>query len=332
MELPLSRVGTHPARLTPADLTSYRRPRNVPVPLPQKGAVRADWVVNARTELRILFKNAKFSIGIPSQLEPAYGLIHEKVNPVNNHATEETTDFRHLGRHLRRARTRRGLTQKGLAELCGLTQSDISKLESGERWPTPPQLIQLARELGVALQWFLTGDNRPALGLRDVALELRHLGVVDLFVPDAHVPGAFRPPEEVVAWAVRGDCPDPRIVEAVPVVFAWNAWDRRLLTAFARASDPRAAARLAWLADIALTIHQAQGFPGSFLDPLPLQKFLRRTKPRPKPDDLGRPASGDEALPPVSRRWNIHYAAGLSRFQDRAAHLWALRTDERNQP
>jgi transcriptional regulator with XRE-family HTH domain len=246
------------------------------------------------------------------------------VNLLKGNATEEATDCRYLGPYLRKARMQRRLTQKALAALCGLTQSDISKLESGERSPTLPQLVQLARELGVALQWFLTGHNQPSFELRDLAIELQHLGVVDLFVPEAHVPGAFRPPEQIVAWAVRGDWPDPRIVEALPAVFAWNTWNERLLTAFARGSDPRAAARLAWLADIALTIHQGQGFPGGLLDPLPLEKFLRRTKPRPKPDDLGRPAAAVEELPPVFRRWNIHYAADLGRFQNRAAHLWAL--------
>ncbi|HEV3260859.1 MAG TPA: hypothetical protein VG013_28665 [Gemmataceae bacterium] len=122
--------------------------------------------------------------------------------------------------------------------------------------------------------------------------------------------------------------PDPRIVEALPAVFAWNTWNEHLLTAYARASDHRVVSRLAWLADVGLTIHQARRFPGGFLDPLPLFRFLRRTKPRPKPDDLGRPALSDEELPPVSRRWNIRYAADLERFHDRASHLLSLRTDE----
>jgi hypothetical protein len=49
------------------------------------------------------------------------------------------------------------------------------------------------------------------------------------------VPGAFRPPEQIVAWAIRGDHPDPRIVEALPAVFAWNRWNEHLLTGCARA-------------------------------------------------------------------------------------------------
>jgi transcriptional regulator with XRE-family HTH domain len=215
-----------------------------------------------------------------------------------------------------------------LARACGLPQSDLSKIESGERYPTLPQLVCLARELGVALQWFFTGRNAPGLELSEVAIELRHLGVVDLFVPDAQAPGAFRPPEQIVAWAVRGERPDPRIVEALPAVFAWNRWDARLLSAYARAHDPRAAGRLAWLADVALTIHQGQRFPGGIVDPVSLSRFVTRTKPRTRPDDLGRPAVAAEELPPVSRRWHIGYAAGLEGFYSRACHLLSLRADE----
>jgi transcriptional regulator with XRE-family HTH domain len=241
---------------------------------------------------------------------------------------DESQDFLHLGRHLTKARALCRLTQKELAESCGLTQSDISKIEAGERWPTPLQLARFARTLGIALQWFLTGQNWPGLELRDVAIELQWLGAVDLFVPDARVPGAFRPPEQVVACAVSGDLPGPRIVEALPAVLAWNSWNEHLLTAYARSQERRAASRLAWLADIALTIHKAHGFPGGLVDPESLSRFVRRTQARPVPDDLGRPAPGEENLPPVSRRWNILYAADLAQFHARASHLLTLRSEE----
>jgi transcriptional regulator with XRE-family HTH domain len=237
-------------------------------------------------------------------------------------------DFRHLGKYLLAARTQRGLTQKGLAASCGLTQSDISKIESGERYPTPPQIARFARELGIPLQWFLTGHNRPGLELRDLAIELRHLGVVDLLVADAQVPGAFRPPEQIVASVLQGDSPDPRIVEALPAVLAWNGWNEHLLLAYARTNDRRVVSRLAWLVDVALTIHRGQGFPGGFVEPLPLSKFVRRARPRPQADDLGRPAGRDDELPPVSRRWHIRYAADLATFQHRASHLISLQINE----
>ena len=241
---------------------------------------------------------------------------------------EKIEEFDRLGRNLARARANRGLTQKGLAESSGLSQSDISKIEAGERSPTPLQLARFARELGVALQWFLSGDNRPGSDLCDLALELRHLGVVDLWVPDARAPGAFRPAEQVVACAVSGDVPDTRVVEALPAVLAWNAWDERLLTAYARACDPRAPSRLAWLADVALTAHKGQRFPGGIVDSRSLSHLVRRTRVRREPDDLGRPATDQRALPPVSRRWNVLYAADLSSFVARASHLHSLRHEE----
>jgi transcriptional regulator with XRE-family HTH domain len=243
-------------------------------------------------------------------------------------SSNENHPFDQLGEYLATARAQSRLTQDELAERCGMTQSEISKLEAGERRPLPHQLARLARELGVALQWFLTGHNQPGFDLGDMALEFRHLGIVDLFIPDPSVPGAFRLPEQIVACAVSGDLPDPRIVEALPAVFAWNTWNEHLLSAFGRSNERRVVARLAWLADVALTIHKAHRFPGGFVDPVRLATFVRRTKPGRAADDLGCPAASEEELPPVSRRWNIHYAADLARFRNRAEHLLSLRNEE----
>ncbi len=255
------------------------------------------------------------------------------MRPLAKNFQSESFNFSHLGRHLAKARADRGLTQKILAESCGLTQSEISKIEAGVRQPTPPQLARLAQELRLPLQWFLSGRNYPGFELRDIAIELHHLGVVDLFVPDSNVPGAFRPAEHIVAKIVSGDQPDPRLVEALPAVFAWNLWHPHLLTAYAHALDRRAASRLAWLAEIALLIHKSHTFPGGFYDPEGLSRFVTRTfearaKQTSRPDDLGRPALTDEELPPISRRWNITYAADLAAFHRRANHLLTLRAEE----
>lgn len=47
-----------------------------------------------------------------------------------------------------KARTENGITQKQLAELTGIDQSVISKLENGERRPTLKMLRKLAAGLG----------------------------------------------------------------------------------------------------------------------------------------------------------------------------------------
>lgn len=44
-------------------------------------------------------------------------------------------------------RTEAGLTQAELAEKAGMTQAQVSRLESGQ-WPTPATIEKLARALG----------------------------------------------------------------------------------------------------------------------------------------------------------------------------------------
>ena len=60
-------------------------------------------------------------------------------------------DMRKLvGRNVKRARRKRGLTQEQLAELCGFSQQYISGLEQGRRNPTVVTLFELATALGVS--------------------------------------------------------------------------------------------------------------------------------------------------------------------------------------
>jgi hypothetical protein len=200
--------------------------------------------------------------------------------------------------------------------------------------PTLPQLIRLARALAVPLQWFLSGATVPDEEEPAIALELQRLGVVDLLVPDAAVPGAFRPTEQVIALAVRGNQPNPRIIEAIPAVLAWNRWSGSMLRGYsARSRDLRVGVRLAWLADVALTIHRNDGFPGGCPQRMELEVYVRWWSRHPtqpaRADDLGRPAEGD-ALPPVWKRWKITYDAPLSAFAERAQRLQSLR--ERRRP
>jgi transcriptional regulator with XRE-family HTH domain len=244
---------------------------------------------------------------------------------------ETKGEFQHLGLYLADARARCGLTQEQLAERCGLTQAHISRFEQGERWPTLAQLTRLARALGVPLQWFVNGCTRPGNDWRELALELYHLGVVDVLFDTPLAPGAFRPPEQVLALVLRGDRPNPRLVEALPAVLAWNPWHAGLLEAYGSLYDPRGTHRLAWLADVALTIHQHHGFPGGCADEASLADFLKRIPPPQASDSLGFPAEGGK-VPPVSRRWKITYAADLAVFRSRAEHLHTLRSGPPSPP
>jgi transcriptional regulator with XRE-family HTH domain len=251
---------------------------------------------------------------------------------VKTPAERQVAEFQGLGRHLFTARTRLGLTQQQLGRQCGIDPATINRIERSQRWPTLAQLVRLARVLQISLQWFLNGSHGPGTDLADMAIELQHLGIVDLWVPEARVPGAFRPREELVALAVAGNEPEPRIVEALPAVLAWNTWDLRLVRAYARRHDARALNRLAWLADVALTIDKHHGFPGGCPARQTLSHLVSRVqppqagngrKPAPDLDGLGRPAS-DVPVHPVWKRWRISYAADLETFRNRAGRLKAL--------
>jgi transcriptional regulator with XRE-family HTH domain len=231
--------------------------------------------------------------------------------------------FAYFGRHLLAARNACGLSQHDLAARCGLDQAHISRFEQGEREPTLRQLARLSAALAVPLQWFINGSERPGDEGREIVVELHRLGIHDLALGGAIVPGACRPAEEVLALAVSGDRPAPRVLEALPAVLAWNVWDPGVLEAYGRKDDPRAAHRLAWLADVAWTIHTNEGFPGGARNSLHFERFFRDIQPPEAPDGLGFSPSGD-SLPPVSRRWNITYPADLKTFRRRAEHLLSM--------
>jgi hypothetical protein len=190
-------------------------------------------------------------------------------------------------------------------------------------------LVRIAGALDVSLHRLVAGADRPGDGLHDVAIELRNLGLVDLWVEDPIVPGAFRRPEEVVARAVSGREPVPRVVEAIPAILAWNRLDPVLLRAYARTDGSRTVRRLAWLADVALAIDRRGRFPGGCRKEQ-LVRFARKV-PAPPPgteewDDLGRPMAGVPKSP-VWKRWRIRYDTDLEQFERRVQDLDELRKD-----
>jgi hypothetical protein len=200
--------------------------------------------------------------------------------------------------------------------------------------PTLPQVLRLARALTVPVQWFFSGSVVAGQELPDLALQLQWLGIVDLVVPAAVVPGAFLPAEQVLALAVSGSQPNPRVIEAIPAVLAWNRWRPSRLREYSRPRGSRPSIRLAWLADVALTIHRTSGFPGGCPQHQSLESFVRSLSQANlslTSDDLGRPGA-DRTLPPVSKRWRIRYDAPLSAFLERAKHLNSQREPGRLSP
>jgi transcriptional regulator with XRE-family HTH domain len=232
-------------------------------------------------------------------------------------------ELKHLGKWLAKARLRLGLTQQQVADRAGVSQPRVSGIEKGEMLPTLPQLIRLARALVEPLQWFLNGSVTPGVELPDYALQLQWMGMADLFVPNAVVPGAFRPTEQVLTLAVRESQPNPRFVEALPALLAWSRWKPSRLREYSRPRAGKASIRLAWLADVALTIHRTTGFPGGCPQLRSLESFVEsmsKANLQQRNDDLGRPGE-KSTLPAVSRRWRIHYDAPLAVFVERAERL-----------
>jgi transcriptional regulator with XRE-family HTH domain len=232
--------------------------------------------------------------------------------------------------HLSGARSASGLSQAELGERSGLKRQQINYFETGARVPSVGQLLQIARALDLPLQRLLYGSDRAGGTEREIAIELRSLGLIDLWVESAVVPGAFRRPEEVVALAIAGREPDARIVEGIPAVLAWNRWSCVLLRAFARKAGRGIVYRLAWLADVTLALERIGGFPGGCPAKEDLVAFVKSIK-KPAPhrwDDLGRPAE-KPATSPIWKRWRINYAADLATFRQRALSLVSLAGAER---
>jgi transcriptional regulator with XRE-family HTH domain len=243
---------------------------------------------------------------------------------------ESVPEIQELGLHLMRARIGRGLSQSALAEQCSLSQAQISYFELGVRLPALDQLVRIARALDVPIQRFFSGTDRPGNRTKDMVVELRRLGMIDLWVREALVPGAFRRNEELIALAVSGEEPDPRIVEAIPAALAWNEVSPTLL--HAHGTETGTIFRLAWLADVTLTIERQKGFPGG-CHKQSLERFLKsvgagKTLSEGIPwDGLGKPMTGPPPSP-IWRRWRINYDASLQGFEERARSLDRLRAPQ----
>jgi transcriptional regulator with XRE-family HTH domain len=220
-----------------------------------------------------------------------------------------------------------GLSQEQLGARLGLSQSRISRIENGHEHPDVVLLLQLAGALQVSIHRLLYGTDERGEGLRDIAIELHGLGLVDLRVDDARVPGASRRPEELFPLCVAEDRPNPRIIEAMPALLVWNEWSPVLLKAFAETHSTRALWRLGWLADVADFLSRDGRIPGKCHRSL-IHKFLLLVKQPGEEapwDDLGFPSRE----PPSSAlwtRWTIRYEADLDQFQQRARELHEART------
>ncbi len=64
-----------------------------------------------------------------------------------------------LGQRIRKRRQDLEITQRQLAEALGVTPQHISAVEQDKRTPSLPSLAKLAEELGVTVDYLMTGKE-----------------------------------------------------------------------------------------------------------------------------------------------------------------------------
>jgi transcriptional regulator with XRE-family HTH domain len=67
--------------------------------------------------------------------------------------------LQHFGRRVRAARILKGLTLKACAECAGMSYTNLSMIERGRRSMYVENVPDLARTLGVSVQYLLLGDE-----------------------------------------------------------------------------------------------------------------------------------------------------------------------------
>ncbi len=84
-----------------------------------------------------------------------------------------------FGQRLKEQRTKKGLNQKELSSICGVSTQTISGYEKGGKLPTIDNAARLAKALGVSLDWLAGIDtpqpaqtHKPIRTLGDVAREI----------------------------------------------------------------------------------------------------------------------------------------------------------------
>jgi transcriptional regulator with XRE-family HTH domain len=226
-----------------------------------------------------------------------------------------------FGATLLKARKELGLKQSQVAKLAGLSRLQIVRAERGRSLPRFDEAVRLAGALKLSLAELAYVRPRPSNHLRGIAVELYRMGLCDLEVAGAETPGSLRRAEEVVVLALRGDRPEPRVVEALPFVLARQRLRVSLLDAFVKLHDPRTGPRLGWLCEITLTLARRAGFPVELRDQRRLETLSKKWKRAEEPDGLGHPA--DSNLPPLWKRRNMTYAGKLEDFMARTVEAAA---------
>ncbi len=107
---------------------------------------------------------------------PGKHLVYEGASDVPRRKSTHVDDPAAVGRRLRDARERAGLSQRQLS-FEGCSPAYISRIEAGERIPSLQLLREMGRRLGVSEDWLATGLDRDLLAedrtLLDAEIALR---------------------------------------------------------------------------------------------------------------------------------------------------------------
>ena len=79
--------------------------------------------------------------------------------------------LRDLGERVKRARQDRGLSQSDLAEILGISDAYVSKIELGKNAMTVTVLAKLSGALGVSTDWLIRNQTREAQQITITELE-----------------------------------------------------------------------------------------------------------------------------------------------------------------
>ena len=68
---------------------------------------------------------------------------------------DKTIDYKAMGQRIRGARTKRGISQEKLGEMCGISTAHIGHIERGTRIPSLETVFKLSVELDVSIDHLL---------------------------------------------------------------------------------------------------------------------------------------------------------------------------------
>jgi transcriptional regulator with XRE-family HTH domain len=136
-----------------------------------------------------------------------------------------------IGARIRQNREMLGLSQAGLGEKVGRSQSTVKGWETDDHYPRPDMLLRLAAVFGVDVSWLAFGDTDTriqsvrqhkdqTIGTR-IRTRRRELEITQVAL--AEMIGA--PPTTVSSWEQRKSSPRrdtvPRIARALRVSMRW---------------------------------------------------------------------------------------------------------------